>query len=435
MKQRHLFASFAAAVAIGGLALVGSASGAQTPRASASPITIGIVASLSGPQAPYIVGSVPYMQAYIDYANAHGGVAGRHIKTIVLDDKSDPGQSLIDVETLWSQDHVLAVMLQSIAAPLTYIQNNQVPAFSSALATNGFSAHYTTVFSNGGQLPAWSAQTAYWIAKIEHRSVKRVAVMYNLAFDQGFLPFIKQYWTKLGATTIDMVPDEGPTADCSAYVLKWKSENIQYVDEQALESANCILAESRLGWTPPSGQGGPFTSEIGEAELIGKPYVGVVAGSPNTLYTGAPIYPHPTAQDRTYVGNVRKYDPAQATYNLLNGTTTLEDYALAQLLVTAMKGTIQKYGKLTSPLLVKYSHTITNYHNDLEPDILSFAANCKTGTDGTIWGFWHYNARPTAAKPTLYMVPTSGPAWVTNSWLGLGKCYLTQLATKLFPNG
>ena len=33
------------------------------------------------------------------------------------------------------------------------------------------------------------------------------------------------------------------------------------------------------------------------------------------------------------------------------------------------------------------------------------------------------------------MVPTSGPQFVTNSWLGLGKYYLTSLANKLFPNG
>jgi ABC-type branched-subunit amino acid transport system substrate-binding protein len=437
LRPRAIIASAAAsALALTGLSAALTSGASATVKHSNTPLTIGFVVPESGAFAPYSNGSLQFFNAWISYTNAHGGVAGHKVKVITLDDKSDPGQILIDYEQLWSQDHVLAIADGfGQGAPLSYIQSNQIPTFSGGFSTQAFSKHYTSMFTTGGQLPAWSAQTAYWIVKIMHRPIKRVAVMYNNGFDAGFLGFIQNYWKKLGATFIDTVPDEGPTADCSAYILKFKSEGVQYIDEQALQNGNCILAEARLGWKPPLGQGGPVTSEIGEAELIGKPYVGVVAGSPNTLYTGAPIHSQPTAEDRTFVGNIRKYAPSYANYNYLNGTGIVQTYGIGVLLTTVMSGVLSKYGKVTPALINSYTRNLTNFDDGLQPIVPSFQPNCKTGGDATIWGFWHWNDHPTAAKPQLYMVPTSGPNWVTNAFLGVSKCYLTQAATKLFPTG
>jgi ABC-type branched-subunit amino acid transport system substrate-binding protein len=426
----------AAALVIGGsIAGAGfSSASVERPTVAKAPYTIGLDVALSGPLAPYSEGTEQFFLAYIDYANSQGGVDGHHIKVITLDDKGDPGQTLLNFEQLWSQDHVLAISGGSFP-PSSYIQQNQIPFYTAAPPTSMFGKHYTTTFTTGSQLPAWSAQTAYWIVKILHRPVKRVAVIESPSFDAGFAPFIKNYWTKLGATFIDVVPDQGPSADCSSYILKFKSEGIQYLDEQGLEGTSCILAESRLAWKPQYGQGGPLTSEIGEAELVGKPYIGVVAGSPNTLYTGQPIYSSPSAADRTYVGNIRKYYPTFANYNFLNGTDVIQFYGTAELMVAAMKATLTKFGKVTSPLLNQATRAMTSFDDGLEPVVASFQPSCKTGGDATIWGFWHYNPKPTASKPRLYMVPTSGPNWITNDWLHLGKCYLSNIATNLFPNG
>jgi ABC-type branched-subunit amino acid transport system substrate-binding protein len=403
---------------------------------AAAPLTIGLDITESGPTAPFGVGALQWFTAYIDYTNAHGGVDGHHINVITLDDKNDPGQTLLNFEAWWTQDHVNLVVSNSGSIdPLTYIQSNQIPTIVTNAATQQFSSHYTSTFILGGQLPAWSAQTAYWLVKIEHKPIKRVAVLYSSLISAGFQSFVTSYWKKLGATYIDLVNDGGPNADCTAYVLRWKSENVQYVDLQGFEATNCVLAMARNNWHPKYSAGGPITSQIGEAELIGQPFVGIVAGAPNTLYTGAPVHPNPSVADRTYVGNVRKYFPSFANYDNLNGTGIVELYGASELAVAALKGAFAKYGSATPAHINAYLRGLTNFDDGLNPVILSFAPNCKTGSDGTIWGYWHHNAHPTAAKPSLYMVPTSGPAFVTNSWLGLGKCYLTNLANKLFPNG
>ncbi len=410
---------------------------ASAAKASAkAPILVGIAAVESGPLAPYEVGAVEWPMSYIRYTNARGGIDGHPIKAIILDGKGDPGQTLINYEQMWTQDHVVAIIDESFFyLPIQYMSQNSVPVFTGGANPNAYAGKYKTLFSDGGQGPAWSAQTAYWIVKIEHRNVKNVAVQYSPG-SAAFNGFIQQYWHKLGATSVDLEPDGGPTADCTALVLKWKSEGVQYIDMQGQQSPQCILAETRIGWKPPLGQGGPITSEIGEAELIGKPYIGVVAGSPNTLYTGKPIYSSPSAADRTYVGNIKHYYPTLANYDNLNGTGIILDYGAAVLLVTALKGTLEKYGKVTPALLVKYTQGITNFDDGLQPPILSFEPDCKTGSDGTIWGFWHYNPKPGTFIPSLYMVPTSGPHWITNAgWLEKDKCYLSHLADKIYPNG
>jgi ABC-type branched-subunit amino acid transport system substrate-binding protein len=409
----------------------GAAASASTSTGKTlSPIIVGMNAVESGPFAPYEVGTVQWVQAEINYANAHGGIAGHPIHLIVLDYAFDPGKQLLNTETLWNEDHAVAI----IGASEPFAQQNQVPTFG-VNPPNTLTNHYTTSFNVGGSNEAWSAQTAYWLVKIEHKKIRRVGVIYQTS-NGPFNALTKEYWTKLGATFIDMVPDAGPTADCTSTVLKFQAEHVQYGDYQGQETPNCILAEQRLGWKPPLGQGGQSTSEIGEAELIGKPFVGVVAGAPNTLYTGAPINSSPSVADRTYEGMIRKYFPNLANYDNLNGTIDVLDWAAAVLIVQALKGTLSTYGKVTAPLLIKYVHRMKNFDDGLTPPIKSFQPNCQTGSDGTIWGYWHWNAHPTVFRPELYMVPTSGPKWVTNfGWFTNDPCYLSHLADKYYPNG
>lgn len=430
------------AVSLGAAALVLATlwavpAAASRASQSKSPYLVGIDVNLSGPLAPYTTGAADFSEAVFKYVNAHGGIDGHKIKYLVLDDKGDPGQTLLNFESLWSQDHVLAIVGGGTYTPWSYVQQNNIPVYSGngGLGSKGFGSHYPTWFSVGSVTPVWDSQAAYWSVKIEHKAVKSVEVLYSTTLT-NWNGFIQNYWKKLGATSIYMDPGGGPAANCTPLILKMKAENVQYFDVQDQEFANCILAEQQLGWKPPLGQGSPTSSQIGEAELLGKVLVGVIAGSPNTLYTGAPIYPSPTAADRTFVGTIKTYSPSYANYSFLNGTTQILYYSAAELLVDALKGTLAKYGRATSPLLVKYTETMKNWDNNLNPPVASFTPSCKTGGDGTIWGYWHFNPHPTAAKPSMYMIPASGNAWVnTRKFLGLGKCYLTQLVDAQFPNG
>src|SRR5207244_11159909 len=95
-------------LALGAAALVAPAAVAgSTPGVTASTITIGGTVPISGPAA--LFGSVGRgADAYFKYVNAHGGVNGRSIKYVYLDDGYDPSRTVMLTRQLVDQNHVFA---------------------------------------------------------------------------------------------------------------------------------------------------------------------------------------------------------------------------------------------------------------------------------------------------------------------------------------
>lgn len=85
----------------------GSNAGATAPGVTANSITFGQTAPHTGPTGEY--GQSAYgVTAYFDMVNAKGGVNGRKLKLISLDDHYDPPTALQDTKKLVYQDHVFA---------------------------------------------------------------------------------------------------------------------------------------------------------------------------------------------------------------------------------------------------------------------------------------------------------------------------------------
>jgi branched-chain amino acid transport system substrate-binding protein len=84
-----------------------AASGASAPGVTSTSILFGQTVPKTGPAALYGE-STAGVQAYFDYVNAHGGVNGRKIKFISLNDQYEPPIALQDTKTLVYTDHVFA---------------------------------------------------------------------------------------------------------------------------------------------------------------------------------------------------------------------------------------------------------------------------------------------------------------------------------------
>src|SRR5262245_42246476 len=67
--------------------------GAAVPGVTATTVTIGSHQPLSGPAAPGYSKISPATNAYFQYVNAHGGINGRKIKYIVMDDTYNPSKT------------------------------------------------------------------------------------------------------------------------------------------------------------------------------------------------------------------------------------------------------------------------------------------------------------------------------------------------------
>ncbi|HUY49490.1 MAG TPA: ABC transporter substrate-binding protein [Streptosporangiaceae bacterium] len=85
----------------------GTGSGSSAPGVTSNSILFGQTVPKTGPAALYGE-STAGAQAYFDYVNAHGGVHGRRVKLISLDDQYQPPVALQDTRTLVNTDKVFA---------------------------------------------------------------------------------------------------------------------------------------------------------------------------------------------------------------------------------------------------------------------------------------------------------------------------------------
>lgn len=115
------------AAAAGCVCALGSPATAQ-----AADITLGVIAGLSGPAASYGLGIARGAEMAVREINAAGGIRGRNIKLVVVDDASSPARSVIAMRRLvdanvdlivggWGSSQVLANMSIAEQAGIPYI--------------------------------------------------------------------------------------------------------------------------------------------------------------------------------------------------------------------------------------------------------------------------------------------------------------------------
>src|ERR1700682_2087793 len=92
-----------------------SGSASTSGSSSGGTITIGYDGDLSGPFAISGNGALKGIQAYFDAANRSGGVAGKQVKLITLDDGADANRTLANIQQLLTQDHVQAMLGISVS--------------------------------------------------------------------------------------------------------------------------------------------------------------------------------------------------------------------------------------------------------------------------------------------------------------------------------
>ena len=113
------------------LALMGPAFAAENgPGVTATEIRIGNTLAYSGPASAYgVVGAVE--TAYFEMVNERGGVNGRKIKLISLDDAYTPGKAVEQIRKLVESEQVLAIVGQvgtvTSSAVQKYLNDRKVP--------------------------------------------------------------------------------------------------------------------------------------------------------------------------------------------------------------------------------------------------------------------------------------------------------------------
>jgi branched-chain amino acid transport system substrate-binding protein len=241
----------AAACCLAPVALAGGA-----PGVTSSTITIGGTVPITGPAALFAsVGTGA--SAYFKYVNAHGGVNGRTIKYLYLDDAYDPSKTVQLTRQLVEQDHVLAIFnsvgTDNNLAIRDYLNAAKVPQLfggtGAAKIGDGFKSDPWTI----GYLPSFRAEGEIYGRSIAGSASPKVAVLYE---DSDFGKDMTNGLKKgLGAKAASIVASQAyePTdtsIDSQMATLHASGANTLVLNVTPQYAILAYLAAHKFGWHP-----------------------------------------------------------------------------------------------------------------------------------------------------------------------------------------
>jgi ABC-type branched-subunit amino acid transport system substrate-binding protein len=243
-------------VATLGIGVMAPAASASAPGVTATTITIGATVPLTGPAAPGYDEIAPAMDAVFNWVNAHGGVFGRKIKYIYLDDQYNPAETATLTRKLVLQDNIFADVgslgTPTQAAVQAFLNSEQVPQLFIESGCNCWSnPKYPDSF---GWQPPYTVEGKILGAYIaSHFAGKKIGYLYQ--DDEFGQDFIKGLNMELPASTVvsqqtyDAATLSGPLSN---QVAALKAAGAQVVAMATIPAATALtmLPAASIGYFP-----------------------------------------------------------------------------------------------------------------------------------------------------------------------------------------
>ena len=336
MKRRILFALGLIAFLAGSTALAEKKYG---PGASDTEIKIGQTMPYSGPNSAY--GTIGRAEAgYFKMINDQGGIYGRKINFISLDDAFSPPRTVEQVRKLVEEEQVL-LLFQNLgtatnSAVHKYMNAKKVPQlFVSTGATKwGDPEHFPWTM---GWQPNYQTE-AHIYAKylLQNKRDARIAVLY--ANDDFGKDYLKGLHDGLGQQANNLIIKEttyefaDPTVDSQIVTLQSSGADTLFIIAGPKAAAQAIRKVSDVGWKPLTFLTNVSSSVASVLEPAGlEKSVGLVTA----LYMKDPTDPQweKDAAMKMWRDWMKKYYPDGNTSDILN----VYGYAAAQTLVQVLK--------------------------------------------------------------------------------------------------
>jgi branched-chain amino acid transport system substrate-binding protein len=156
----------------------GGAATSSGPALTGTPIPIGVISSLSGPQAPSSNQADTVAPAWAEWVNANGGLNGHPVEITSVDDGGDPAKAQAAAKQLLEEDKVVAILVGS---------DNLIPAYDDAAIAAGVplisgTANSPDWYSKPGLFPTVtdvvSGQTAQLMVAQKYGDATKFADLY-----------------------------------------------------------------------------------------------------------------------------------------------------------------------------------------------------------------------------------------------------------------
>jgi ABC-type branched-subunit amino acid transport system substrate-binding protein len=256
MNRKH----FTMAVASLALATLGTSAWAQKkydPGATDKEIKVGNLNPYSGPASAYgAIGKA--IGAYFDKVNAEGGINGRMIKYISLDDGYNPAKTVEQTRKLVEEEEVLLIF-QPLGTPPNsaihrYLNQKKVPQLFVATGATKWGDPKNFPYTMGWQPNYQSEGRIYAEHILDTKPNAKIGVLYQN--DDYGKDYLKGFEDGLGAKAASMIVSKvsyevtDPTVDSQMVTLKGSGADTFFNITTPKFAAQAIKKAAEIGWKP-----------------------------------------------------------------------------------------------------------------------------------------------------------------------------------------
>ncbi|MDX1375507.1 MAG: ABC transporter substrate-binding protein [Burkholderiales bacterium] len=257
MLNRRSFVVTAAAMAIALAYGPANAAGKYDPGASDTEIKIGNTNPYSGPASAYgTIGKA--ISAYFKMVNDQGGINGRKINFVTLDDSYSPPKTMEQVRKLVEQEQVL-FLFQTLGTPTNtaihkYVNAKKVPHLFVATGAGKWGQPKKFPWTMGWQ-PAYPGEAKIYASYLlNNKPDAKVAILYqNDDYGKDYLNgFLEGLGDKAKTMVVAREPYEvtDPTVDPQIIKLKASGADTFFNITTPKFAAQAIRKIHDLGWQP-----------------------------------------------------------------------------------------------------------------------------------------------------------------------------------------
>jgi ABC-type branched-subunit amino acid transport system substrate-binding protein len=300
------------------------AAGAVTlPAFAQDAFVVGLTGALTGPGASTTGPAIEGLRLYVDRLNAAGGIKGKKINLILLDDQAEPSKAAANAKRLLTQENVVLMInssLSSTFAPtVAEAKRAQVPLlFMGAVCPKEVYPpadplqFCSTAYAGGYD----SRATLAFIKETAKEPVRIGFAAMAIPLSRGEIDYAEEHAKTLGMTPVGKEVIPPPTPDYTPFATKLKEANPNWVFSWApwVTQVRTFEALRRLGW---QGEYITWAHIEAEAELVRlKDPKLYVIGANSLFQDNLPI--HKQIIEAAKAGNV-KYPAQQMAEGWIGG--------------------------------------------------------------------------------------------------------------------
>jgi ABC-type branched-subunit amino acid transport system substrate-binding protein len=228
------------------------------PAAAQDAYVVGVSGALTGPSAGTNAPPVEGLRLYVDRLNASGGINGKKVELIVLDDQAEPSKAAANAKRLLTQENVKLLVLSSLSSTYAPVIAESKRANVPLLLMGAVcpkevyppadpNEFCTTAYAGGYD----SRATLAFIKDTAKAPVRIGLVAMAIPISRGEIDYAEAQAKGMGMTPVDKEVIPPPTADYTPFATKLKDADSNWIFSWApwVTQVRTFEALRRLGWS------------------------------------------------------------------------------------------------------------------------------------------------------------------------------------------